>query len=66
MRDLEVLDLLDLAEVTILAGEYRHDNRGINHNRIDYPFANPLLDGKLETIEKTADGVKIDYRPEVR
>lgn len=65
MRALEVLDLLDLAEVTILAGEYRHDNRGINHNRIDYPFANPLLDGKLETIRKTEDGVKIEYRPEI-
>ncbi|MEE0435911.1 MAG: FAD-binding protein [Peptococcaceae bacterium] len=65
MRNLEVFDLLDLAEVTILAGNYRHDNRGINHNRIDYPFANPLLDGKLETIQKTNDGIKIDYRPEI-
>lgn len=66
MRDLEVLDLLDLAEVTILAGNYRQDNRGINHNRVDYPFANPMLDGYLETIEKTSEGVKIEFRPEVR
>lgn len=65
MRDLEVLDLLDLAEVTILAGDYRQDNRGIHHNRIDYKFANPLLDGQLETVEKTSDGVKIAFRPEV-
>ncbi len=65
-RSLEVLNLLDLAEVTILAGDYRKDNRGIHHNRIDYPFTNPLLDGCLETIEKTAEGVKIDFRPEVR
>ena len=65
-RSLEVLNLLDLAEVTILAGDYRKDNRGIHHNRIDYPFANPLLDGCLETIEKTKEGVKIDFRPEVR
>lgn len=65
MRDLEVLDLLDLAEVTILAGNYRQDNRGIHHNRIDYKFANPLLDGQLETVEKTSDGVKIAFRPEV-
>lgn len=66
MRDLEVLDLLDLAEITMLAGNYRQDNRGINHNRVDYPFANPMLDGYLETIEKTAEGVKIEFRPEVR
>ena len=65
-RSLEVLNLLDLAEVSILAGDYRKDNRGIHHNRIDYPFANPLLDGCLETIEKTAEGVKIEFRPEVR
>lgn len=65
-RCLEVLDLLDLAEVAMLAGDFRKDNRGIHHNRIDYPFANPLLNGKLETIERTSEGVKAAFRPEVR
>jgi len=45
---LEVLNLLDLAELVILAVNERKESRG-EAKRIDYPFMNPMLD-KIMTV----------------
>jgi len=55
VRTLEVLDLLDCAEAVALASENRKETRGF-HRRADYPFTNPLLNNKFQTIERNPDG----------
>lgn len=65
MRTLEVFDLIDLAEAVTLCAENRHESRGY-HQRIDYPFTNPLLGNKFQTIEKTSAGVKLAFREKIR
>jgi len=45
-RCLEVLNLLDLSEITILAANERKETRG-RHFRADHPFANVALDKML-------------------
>jgi succinate dehydrogenase/fumarate reductase flavoprotein subunit len=45
---LEVLNLLDIAELVILSVNERRDSRG-EAKRIDYPFPNPMLD-KIMTV----------------
>ncbi len=41
-RCLEVLNLLDVGEAVMLCARERKETRG-KHNRVDYPFTNPLL-----------------------
>ena len=53
MRCLEVLNLLELGELTFIAAKERKETRGF-HRRVDYPFTNPLLDKLL--IIKKVDG----------
>lgn len=66
IRTLEVLDLIDCAEAVALTSENRKETRGF-HVRADYPFTNPLLNNKFQTIEKRPDGtVHLEFRDKVR
>jgi succinate dehydrogenase/fumarate reductase flavoprotein subunit len=42
MRALEVLNMIDIGELVFVAARERKETRG-KHVRVDYPFANPLL-----------------------
>ena len=57
MHCLEVLNLLDLGELTFIAAQERKETRG-GHKRVDYPYTNPLLNDQLLTIKKV-DGKHI-------
>lgn len=61
MRCLEVLDLLDVAELVFIAANERKETRG-KHIRPDYPFANPLLDNKILVIKKMGDKPVTEWR----
>lgn len=66
VRALEVLDLIDCAEAVTLTAENRKETRGF-HIRADYPFTNPLLNNRFQTIQKNADGsVSMVFRDKVR
>ena len=52
-RCLEVLSLLDVGEAVMLCAKERKETRA-KHNRVDYPFTNPLLDKFLAI--KRVDG----------
>lgn len=65
MRTMEVLDLIDLAEAVALTAENRKETRG-HHKRVDYPYTNPLLNDKFQTIEKTKDGFKLAFRDKMK
>ena len=58
MRCLEVLDMLDVAQATILVTANRKETRGAFHRRSDYTFTNPLLNNKFQTIRKTPEGIR--------
>ena len=60
MRALEVLNLIELGEITFLAALERKETRG-KHNRVDYPFTNPLLE-KLLVVKKVEDRPVIEWR----
>ncbi len=53
-RCLEVLNLIDLSEITIIAANERKETRG-RHFRADHPFANAALD-KMLLYVKQANG----------
>ena len=62
VRTLEVLDLLDCAEAVALASENRKETRGF-HRRADYPFTNPLMNNKFQTVQRNPDGtVTLNFR----
>jgi L-aspartate oxidase len=46
VRVLEIINLLDLAELVLVAANERKETRGL-HFRTDYPFTDPLLDKLL-------------------
>lgn len=52
-RALEVLNLIDLGELTFVTAQERKETRG-KHIRLDYPFSNPLLEKLL--VVKRVDG----------
>lgn len=76
MRCLEVLDMLDIAQATILVTANRKESRGPFHRRTDYTFTNPLMNNKFQTIHKTPEcirgevpveeGVVLEFRPKGR
>ncbi len=66
MRVLEVLDLIDVGIATAIISENRKESRGKCHNRTDYPFTNPLLNNKFQTIEYTENGPKLDFRKKMK
>ena len=51
MRCLETEDLALLGELAFISALERKETRG-KHNRVDYPFTNPLLNNKFVTVEK--------------
>ena len=65
MRCLEVLDLIDIGEVVMIMSNNRKESRPPFHNRSDYIYTDPLLDGKFQTLQKTKDGVTMEFRPQV-
>lgn len=65
VRSLEVLDLLDIGIVMALCGENRKETRGVI-KRMDYPFTNPLLNNKFQTITMTENGEQLDFRDKVK
>jgi succinate dehydrogenase/fumarate reductase flavoprotein subunit len=46
---LEVLNLMDIAELVLLAVNERKESRG-EARRLDYPFPNPMLDNKIMVV----------------
>ena len=60
VRSLEVINLVDLAELLFLAALERKETRA-GHVRVDYPFTNPLLD-KLLIVRKADDGPVMEWR----
>lgn len=66
MRCLEVMDLLDLAEACAISALDRKETRGAYHKRSDFPFTNPLLNNKFQTVTLTPDGLKTKFRERVR
>ena len=61
MRCLEAEDLGLLGELAFISALERKETRG-KHNRVDYPFTNPLLNGKFVTIEKLDGGPVTGWR----
>ncbi len=66
VRCLEVLDLLDLGQATALCSENRKESRGMYNRRVDYPFTNPLMNNKFQTIYLGADGAVMEFRDKVK
>ena len=60
IRALEVLNLIELGELTFMAALERKETRG-KHNRVDYPFTNPLLE-KLLVVKKVEDKPVMEWR----
>ena len=65
MRCLEVLDLIDIGEVVMVMSDNRKESRPPFHNRSDYIYTDPLLNGKFQTLQKTKEGVIMEFRPQV-
>jgi succinate dehydrogenase/fumarate reductase flavoprotein subunit len=63
MHALEVLNLIDLAEVVLIAAGERKESRK-KHVRADYPFTNPLLEKLL--IVKKVDGKAVTEWREIK
>ncbi len=59
-RSLEVINLVDLAELLFLAALERKETRA-GHVRVDYPFTNPLLD-KLLLVRKGDEGPVMEWK----
>ena len=66
MRCLEVLDLLDLAEACAVSALERKESRGAYHRRSDYPFTNPLLNNKFQTITLSEQGLTTEFRNRIK
>jgi succinate dehydrogenase/fumarate reductase flavoprotein subunit len=58
---LEVLNLLDVAEVVCFAAAERKETRD-KYKRIDYPYKNPVLDEKVLVCRKNTDGPAMEWR----
>lgn len=50
-RILEVVNLYDLGELLFIGALERKESRGW-HNRVDYPYTDPLLNGRILVIKK--------------
>ncbi len=59
-RSLEIVNLVDLAELVFLTALERKETRA-GHVRVDYPFTNPLLD-KLLMVRKGIDGPVMEWK----
>jgi succinate dehydrogenase/fumarate reductase flavoprotein subunit len=61
MHCLEVLNLLDIGEVIFAAVREREETRE-KFARLDYPFSNPMLDGKILICKKKGDKPVTEWR----
>jgi succinate dehydrogenase/fumarate reductase flavoprotein subunit len=61
MHCLEVLNLLDIGEVIFTAVRKREETRD-KYVRVDYPFANPLFDGKILVCKKKGNKPVAEWR----
>jgi len=61
MHCLEVLNLLDIGELVFLAISKRQETREKYH-RLDYPYKNPVLDGKVLICRKGDDGPVVEWQ----
>ena len=59
-RCLEVVNLYDLGKLVFFAALARTESRGL-HRRIDYPYTDPLYNGKILAIKRTADGPRAEW-----
>ncbi len=60
MRSLEVINMIDNGEMLFAAALERRETRG-KHNRVDYPFTNPLME-KLVVVKKSDRGPVTEWR----
>jgi len=58
---LEVLNLLDVAQIVCAAALKRKETRD-KYKRIDYPFKNPVLDEKVLFCQKSVDGPFFEWK----
>ncbi len=61
LRCQEALDLMEVGELMMHAGNFRKETRG-KHIRVDHPYTNPLLDGKFVNVFKRDGKPSIEYR----
>jgi succinate dehydrogenase/fumarate reductase flavoprotein subunit len=61
LRCQEALDLMEVGELIMHAGNFRKETRG-KHVRVDHPYTNPLLDGKFVTVSKSNGKPLAEYR----
>ena len=60
-RCLEVVNLYDIAEMVFLAAMDRKESRGDNL-RADYPYTDPLLNGKMQVVKKVNGRPTVTWR----
>ncbi len=61
MHCMEVLNLLDVGEIIFTAVRKREESRE-KFARLDYPFANPMLDGKILICKKKGNKPVAEWR----
>ena len=61
MRCLEALDLMEIAEIVMLAGSERKETRG-KHVRVDYPYTNLLYDNRFITVQMVEGSPRVEWR----
>ncbi|MDL2313755.1 FAD-binding protein [Desulfovibrio sp. OttesenSCG-928-C14] len=61
MRCFEVRDLAEIGEAMFRSGLERKETRGM-HNRMDYPFTNPLLNDKFLTVFRGNGEMRLEWR----
>ncbi|MEW6665150.1 MAG: FAD-binding protein [Thermodesulfobacteriota bacterium] len=61
MHCLEVLNLLDLGEIIFAAVRKRSETRD-KVSRLDYPFTNPVFDGKMLVCKKRGERPVVEWR----
>lgn len=61
LRCQEALDLIEVGELIMHAGNFRKETRGL-HVRVDHPYTNPLLDDKFVTVYKKDGNPFAEYR----
>ncbi len=61
LRCQEALDLMDVGELVMHAGDYRKETRG-KHIRVDHPYTNPLVDSKFVNVYKKDGKPFAEYR----
>ncbi|MBQ2760303.1 MAG: FAD-binding protein [Mailhella sp.] len=61
MRTLEVRDMLEIGDVIFLGGLERKESRG-HHKRSDFPFTNPLLSDKMQTVRLVDGQPVVEWR----